>query len=314
MSPTRALVEASLLVSLAVVLFAASHYLPVVGLLVSLVCPAPLVVLGLRHDLKRALLGTFTATLLTAALLGVVTSLFFLLGFGILGIGLGYLARRCKSGAEVILYGLVISLVSKLALMAILVKMTGMNPFSLDGAALEESLDGVVRLYGTVGLPTQSLEAMRGQFQSMVALLPRIFPTLLVMASAMDCFLSYVISGAIVRRLGGFSLPALPPFSLWRFPRSVFWALLASMGLQLLGPSLGEFAVEAGLNLRLLVSMLFFFQGLSVVWFYLVSRKMMAPLRYVVVFLLAFVPFLSQIVLVLGVVDIWYDLRNRLRR
>ena len=40
----------------------------------------------------------------------------------------------------------------------------------------------------------------------------------------------------------------------------------------------------------------------------------MAPLRYVVVFLLAFVPFLSQIVLVLGVVDIWYDLRNRLRR
>ena len=314
MSPTRALVEASLLVSLAVVLFAASHYLPVVGLLVSLVCPAPLVVLGLRHDLKRALLGTFVATLLPAALLGVVTALFFLLGFGVLGVGLGYLARRCKTGAEVMLYGLVISLVSKLVLMVILIKTTGLNPFSLDGASFQETLDSVVGLYGTVGLSAESVEAMRGQFETMIALLPRIFPALLVMASAMDCFLSYVISGAIVKRLGGMALPPLPSFAQWRFPKSVFWALLAAMVLQLLGPSLGPFAVEAGLNLRLIVSMLFFFQGLSVVWFYLVSRKIIAPLRYLLIFLLAFIPFLSQIVLVLGVVDIWYDLRTRLRR
>ncbi len=314
MSPTRALVEASLLVSLAVVLFAASHYLPLVGLFVSLVCPAPLVVLGLRHDLKRALLGTFVATLLTAALLGVVTALFFLLGFGILGIGLGYLARRCKSGAEVMLYGLILSLVSKLALMAILLKITGVNPFGLDGASFKEAIDGVARFYGTVGLPMEAIEGMKGQFEAMAEALPRIFPALLVMASAMDCFLSYVISGAVVKRLGGLRLPPLPSFAQWRFPRSVFWALLASMALQLLGPSLGSFAAEAGLNLRLIVSMLFFFQGLSVVWFFLTSRKMAAAFRFLAVFLLVFIPFLSQLVLVLGVVDIWYDLRNRRRR
>lgn len=314
MSPTRALVEASLLVALAVVLFAASHYLPIVGIFLSLVCPAPLVVLGLRHDLKRALLGTFVATLLTAALLGVVTSLFFLLGFGILGIGLGYLARRCKSGAEVMLYGLVVSLLSKLVLMVVLIRLTGINPFSLDPETFRESINGVVRLYGKAGLPPEAIEGMKAQLEAMATALPRVFPALLVMASAMDCFLSYVVSGAVLKRLGGLALPPLPPFGEWRFPKSVFWALLASMALQLLGPSAGEFAVEAALNLRLVVSMLFFFQGLSVVWFFLTSRKMASPLRFVIVFLLIFIPFLSQLLLVLGVVDIWYDLRMRFRR
>jgi hypothetical protein len=41
---------------------------------------------------------------------------------------------------------------------------------------------------------------------------------------------------------------------------------------------------------------------------------MASPLRFVIVFLLIFIPFLSQLLLVLGVVDIWYDLRMRFRR
>ncbi|NLB83864.1 MAG: DUF2232 domain-containing protein, partial [Synergistaceae bacterium] len=51
MSPTRSLVESALLSGLAVVLFLAAQFLPVVGVGFSLLAPAPLVILGLRHDL-----------------------------------------------------------------------------------------------------------------------------------------------------------------------------------------------------------------------------------------------------------------------
>nr|HPJ47692.1 DUF2232 domain-containing protein [Synergistales bacterium] len=72
MDRTRALVESSLLVALSAMLFLAGHFLPIVGMAFSLVCPAPLVVLGLRHSLGRAVLGVAVATVITAAFTGAV--------------------------------------------------------------------------------------------------------------------------------------------------------------------------------------------------------------------------------------------------
>lgn len=62
--------ESSLLVGLAVVLFLAAQFLPVVGIVFSFLCPAPLVVMGLRHDIKKALLGVAVATGLITIFMG----------------------------------------------------------------------------------------------------------------------------------------------------------------------------------------------------------------------------------------------------
>lgn len=314
MTSTRGLVESSLLVALAVALFMASHVLPVVGIVISLVCPAPLVVLGLRHSLGRACLGTLVATIIAGAFLGVTGALFFAFGFGVLGISLGYLARKCDSGSDIMLYGVLVSLASKLILMVIMVRLTGINPFSLDPETIGSTVDRVVEFYRNAGMPEATLQGLTDQFRSTISMLPHIFPSLLVMAAAVDCFMSYVISGTVLKRIGEFRLPPLPAFSEWRFPKSLFWALLASMGLQLLGAQGGQVLVAAGINIRILVSMLFFFQGISVVWFLLKDRGLGPVVRSIILGVLALVPLLSQMVLVVGIVDMWYDLRKRFRR
>ncbi len=314
MTSTRGLVESSLLVALAVALFMASHFLPVVGIAISLVCPAPLVVLGLRHSLGRACLGTLVATIIAGAFLGVTGALFFALGFGFLGIGLGFLARKCDSGSDIMLYGVLVSLASKLLLMVIMVRLTGINPFSLDPETISSTVDRVVQFYQSAGMPESSLAGLTDQFRATISMLPHIFPALLVMAAAVDCFLSYVISGAVLKRIGDIRLPALPAFEDWRFPKSLFWALIVSMGLQLLGSQGGRLFVAAGINIRILVSMLFFFQGAAVVWCLLKNRGRGPVARTVIIAILALVPLLSQLVLVAGIVDMWYDLRKRFRR
>ena len=314
MTSTRGLVESSLLVALAVALFMASHFLPVVGIAISLVCPAPLVVLGLRHSLGRACLGTLVATIIAGAFLGVTGALFFAFGFGFLGIGLGYLAGKCQSGSDSMLFGVLVSLASKLILMVIMVRLTGINPFSLDPETISATVDRVVEFYRSAGMPEATLKGLTDQFRATIAMLPHIFPALLVMAAAVDCFLSYVISGAVLKRIGDIRLPALPAFEEWRFPKSLFWALLISMGLQLFGSQAGRVLIAAGINIRILVSMLFFFQGVSVVWFVMKNRGLGPVVRWVIVGLLALIPLLSQLVLVAGIVDMWYDLRKRFRR
>jgi uncharacterized protein YybS (DUF2232 family) len=54
MKSTRTMVETSLLVALSVVLFLASHFLPVIGIIISFFCPVPLVILGLKVPVQNA--------------------------------------------------------------------------------------------------------------------------------------------------------------------------------------------------------------------------------------------------------------------
>ena len=318
MTRTKALVESSLLVALAVVLFMASNTIPVVGIIFTFLCPAPLVVLGLRHSLKRAALGSVVATVIISLLLGVVGGVFFLFGFAVLGVGLGALGRKRDNAVEIVLYGILVSLSSKLLLMVIVSRLTGVNPFSLETADFEAILDKVVSVYTNTGLiPDQSISAMKGQLEATFRIIPQVFPAILTVAAAIDCLLSYVVSRVVLVRLGRGVLPPLPPFGEWRLPRDIFWALLASALLPLVGGT-GPWAAwlsKAGTNLRLLVSLLFMIQGMSVAWSLLGGTRISSKTaRGLIIFFAVLVPVLSYLLIILGLVDIWWDLRARFRR
>jgi len=315
MDRTRALVESSLLVALSAVLFLAGHFLPLLGLVFSLVCPAPLVVLGLRHSLGRAVLGVAVATIISAAFTGALGALFFCFGFGFLGIALGALGKRFDRAVDIILYGILVSIGSKLLLMFIVIKLTAINPFGLEEAEIMSMVERISSIYSSLGMSKESLSLAKGQMQATLSLIPLIFPALLVMAATVDCFLSYIVSAAVLKRLGRETLPRLPEFSRWRFPKSIFWALIASMVLQLSGvyyPSMA-FLQRTALNLRLLVTSLFFFQGLAVGWFFMQSKGLGRFLKIALTVVIFVVPFFAQIILILGIIDVWFDLRSRFR-
>ncbi len=318
MTRTKALVESSLLVALAVVLFMASNTIPIVGIAFTFLCPAPLVVLGLRHSLKRAALGSIVATLIISIFLGVVGGMFFLFGFAILGVGLGALGRRRDNAVEIVLYGILVSLASMLVLMVIVSRLTGVNPFSLETGEFEAVLDRVMSVYSKTGLiPPESLAPMRQQFEATFRIIPQVFPALLSIAAAIDCLSSYIVSRLILVRLGRGVLPPLPPFGEWRFPRNIFWALLASALLPFLGGtgSLAPILSRVGINLRLLVSLLFMIQGMSVAWAFLGRTRVSGKAaRGLIIFVAVLVPILSYFLIIVGLVDIWWDLRTRLWR
>jgi len=316
MNRTREVVESSLLVALAVVLFLASYVLPVVGMVFALVCPAPLVVLGLRHSLGRAVLGVLVASFLVSALTGVTGGLFFLLGFGMLGVGLGFFARRLDSSVEILLYGVLVSLAGKLILMVLIAKITGINPLGLDSGDVNAVMGNVLAVYERLGMSKEALGIAEEQIRSTLNLLPFVFPALLTMASALDSFLSYVISRAVMKRIGKGVLPPIPAFSYWRFPKNLFWALLVAVLFSMASyiENIPEIIPRIGMNLRILVMILFYLQGLAVAWAYMRHKGTGRVLRYTGVVLSLFVPLLTQVILLLGIIDMWFDLRSRMRR
>lgn len=311
MNGTKSLVESSLLTGLAVVLFLAARYVPVAGMVLSLLCPAPLVILGLRHRPRMSGIGLIVATVIVALLSGPASAVSFSLGFGVLGVGLGILASRMTRAIDIMLYGIIISLVSKLALMVVLTKLTGVNPFDPDVEQLRSTLDRVFSIYGGA----QSIGEVRDQIEQTLRAIPMMFPAMLTMASAVDCMLSYWVSRKILLRIGGLELPSLPPFGSWRFPRSLLWAFALSVLLLAFEATVNDpLLSRVGLNLRLLVSLMFMMQGLSVLWDYLDFRSSPKALRLVAVVLIILIPFLSQLAVVLGLTDIWLDIRKKYRR
>jgi uncharacterized protein YybS (DUF2232 family) len=312
---TRNMVEASLLAGLAAALFLAARFLPVAGIAFSFLCPAPLVVLGLRHSIRFAALGLIAATAIVLMLSGPTGAAFFFLGFGVLGVGLGVLAGRCSRGVDVILYGILVSLGSKILLMVAAKALTGVDPFSMDPKEITEVVDRIFAFYGTFGASSDALSQAREQVMAALRLLPTIFPTILIMASALDCYLSYVVSAAVVRRTGG-DMPSLPSFSEWRFPKSVLGALVVSLLLPFLGQDTewGLFATKIAINLKMCIHVVFLLQGVSLLWFFLRRWSWKAPFGAIIIVMVVFIPLFSTVAVMAGAGDMWFDVRNRVGR
>ena len=315
MISTRNMVEASLLAGLAAALFLAARFIPVAGIAFSFLCPAPLVILGLRHNVKSAFLGLLAATVVVLMLSGPTGAVFFFLGFGVLGVGLGVLAQRCSRGVDVILYGILVSLGSKILLMFVAKALTGVDPFALDPKEITEIVDRVFGFYGTVGASADALADAREQIAAALRLLPTIFPAILIMASALDCYLSYVVSAVVVRRTGG-SMPSLPAFSEWRFSKSVLGALIVSLFLPFFGQETmwGVLAGRISVNLKMCVHVIFLLQGVSLLWFFLKKWNWKAPFAAIVIILVVFIPLFSTVAVIAGVGDMWFDVRKRIGR
>jgi len=167
----------------------------------------------------------------------------------------------------------------------------------------------------------ESMNAVKEQFSQAMTVIPLIFPAILSVAAALDCFLSYRVSALVLKRLGGTTLPPLPPFSEWRFPRSVFGALLASFILTVLPGQDGGWSLplRIGVNVRMLVNILFLLQGLSLFWHFLgggegASARTGRILRPAVIIAAVFIPALSTFTVMAGIADMWLDFRTRFRR
>ncbi len=307
------MVESALLSAMGAALFLASNFIPVAGAFLTLLCPAPLVILGLRHSPRNAVLGMVVASLVSFLFLGLQGGLFFFLGFGILGVGLGMLARTRERAVEILFYGIIVSLVSKLALVAVMVKLTGVNPFSFgDQAQIEAMLDKVFDFYARHGMGSAAMEETKRQLLAAFGQLPDLFPALITMASAVDSYLSYSVSRWVAGKVSMAELPPLPAFSQWRFPRSVLWAFLLSVVVSMVAGPKGQGVLhQASLNLRILIQMLFFIQGLAVAWFFMLRRGLSRGVRYLLAALLVLMPLLSGLTVMAGLLDLWWDFRGR---
>lgn len=166
--------------ALTVVLYLSSVYLPLFGFFLSFFCPLPVLFLVVRWDLRTGALAAGVATLLVA-FTGLIPALI-CISYTLIGIFLGYAIKRKYSFFEVIGFGSLVSLLSKIALIGFALLITGINPIVENLQIMEEAFQRTSQVFGGIG---------EENFQQIVTLINLALPAILVVASILDTTINF---------------------------------------------------------------------------------------------------------------------------
>lgn len=310
----KAMVEAGVMSAVAIVFALISAYIPVIGMLVNLVWPVPIILLGVRHGYRWSIMATVTAGIIIAVLLHPLQAVSVVVGFGLIGIALGHAFRQGFGPWKAMLWGSVASLISKAAIIGIGIVVMGVNPLNMQADMMDKAMSQAMDVYRNFGVPEQEMTKISEMMSSFKTLFPVILPAGFAMAAVVDTYLNFIVARAVLRRLGH-HIAAFPPFKEWVLPQWVLVAFIAAMGLIYLGSSQQiDLVYKLGANLQVLTSVLLFTQGLAVFYFLADKYNLSRMVRGIILLLIFTNSLFSQVVLFAGVFDIAVDYRQLRRK
>jgi uncharacterized protein YybS (DUF2232 family) len=304
-SGTRVSVHVLVAAALTVILCAAVRYLPVLGILVSLLSPTPILLVALRHGLRTGLLALGLSTLSLAPLFGSLQSAIFFAEYGVMAVVMAEAIRRQWSVEKTLLVSTVVPSVANGIVMILLLSSVDLN-LSAMKQHFEEDLNQALRQFVTEESGS-SEGALRAYVQEAFGTVVLLLPALFVLSTAVGALLNYGLVRVLWQRLGG--QPSLPEMKLaqWKAPEICVWVLIAS-GICSFVPLPGMRMV--GLNVLLLVSLVYLVQGLSIMAFYLQKASVPSMLRTLAYIFLVIQPLLLLGVAAFGLFDLWFDFRR----
>jgi len=310
--PTKSIVEGAFLAAITAVLFIISIYIPLLGTLVSFLCPLPIIILCLRHSIKFAVIATFISGILVTTLAGPLQGLMVLLGFGILGLTLGFGIKKELPLTDIIIIGSIASLISKGLILLIGFWILDLNAVLFDVEEIDKIIIQSLNFYSNMGLSPEQLATLKDSLTQTISMIKVAFPGMIILASIFDTILNYWVARLVLKRFG-YKLAKFPPFSSWRASKSFFWSYLLGMVLIILGTTYKiPLLNKIGINIQVFFAVVFLIYGLSLTGFILGRFKIKNFLKWVIYILVCFQPFLSQIVVWAAMLDIWIDFRKLL--
>ena len=290
--------------ALAGAFFLAGGAIPMIGGILMLLAPAPIIVyaVGRPSPNLRATVAVLLAAAFVTILAGPFAGLAYLVSFG-LGSGIVcYMLERRFSFEKITALGAGAMVAA--SAVAALVVMGG--PDALIKTIHDELAQGMARgqeFYRLLGI--QSTIPADTQ-ASIISLTLRLSPAfaLLVAAGAMLLNLRVFWRWAGPQRL---TYNLFGDLSRWSAPEWLVWLLLASgFGLFVPVPAVSDIA----LNGFICIAAVYFCHGLAIVGFYFQSLSVPSIVRGVVYFVVLAQPFVAALVCIAGVFDMWIDFRR----
>ncbi|MEF9953034.1 MAG: DUF2232 domain-containing protein [Clostridium sp.] len=266
---TNELATSALLTALSVVIFLVASLIPIIDIFAILVAHIPIAVIYLRYNGKYAAISTVASTILVLMILGPISGIRYFFLNALIGIVLGFCAKKKYSSVTTILaLGM-----ANLILVGVVIKILG----ALTGVdVLKQSLDMMVESYKSylsvlkgagVSLDMIPFSNDANAFREYVGLA---MPGVLLVTSGAVGYIWYLISQKVLSKLK-IEIEPVRRFSEWYVPSKVAYPVMILILITLFtgGDELSPF----GFAVRLLFLVLFVVNGLATVSYFLIQGK-----------------------------------------
>lgn len=294
-------------ISITFLLVVVSSTIPLIGLVTSWLIPLP--VLFYRTRLSRNTALFIPAIVLSLiAVVGDGPSFDFILygGLMILGFLLGEAFERMLSIERTVLISCGGVLLSGLVPLIFYSIFTNTDFVSLVSGYVDRNLTLTFNLYKEMGVADESLKTLNDARETLVYYLTRIIPGLAAAMMIFTAWINILIAGSIFAR-HDISFADYGRLKHWKAPDQLVWVAIAA-GAACMIPA--DPVIITGLNLLLVLMLIYFLQGISITAFYFDKKNFPVGLRALLYSLIMIQSILKLFIVGIGFFDTWVNFRK----
>ncbi|KML15536.1 YybS family protein [Bacillus altitudinis] len=310
MKQTKALVEGAIMISIFAVMTLFYLYVPLLAIIFFMAAPIPIILYTIRHGLKKGI---------AAGAIGIVIS--FLIGSinGLLsapmliavGIGMGVFYSRRQPG-QAIITGALIYLFSFLIYFVVSVQLFQVDILGVAKESIDQIMPMVESTLKQSGASDQDIAKQLKQFREMQDTALNSLPVALLIFVTLMSFVNHWFVRPLIKRFVP-DMPALKKFKDMRLPKSMVWYYLLTLLLMLIQPEKGSFLSLVQTSAFQILFILVLIQGFSFIFYYCHEKNISKVVPIFAVVLTILFPPIGVIVRIIGIADIGFDLREKVK-
>ena len=293
-----------------------SSFIPFFGIFLSLAVPQVFLYYGMKLGLTQGSFVAGGAVLVVSAitiLIGYVDLIVFCVEYAVMGLFLSECLRREYPFDRTVFLGTVLICAFSGFFMVSVSILYNTGITDLIKNYIDHQMAVVSSAYSDIGVSSVDDIDINSYIESLKVVLLRIFPGVITVFFIFIVWMNTIIARLVLRHfkldtlLGGKSIRP----DLWSAPEWLVWCLIVSG----FGIFLGDgWFLNLSINAIIIVSVVYFFNGMSIVLFYLNKYNVPSIARVIVYIFIAIQLLFIVIIAFAGIFDQWFDFRKLKRK
>lgn len=171
---------------------------------------------------------------------------------------------------------------------------------------VKQNLELTVELYSKMDMPREVIDTITSSLNRIQYVMVRIIPAMTLVSAIFVTWINLLVI-KFLAGVRGMKYPDFGDLAKWKSPEYLVWLVIAA-GVLLMIPSISLKIV--GLNIVIVLVLIYFLQGISIISFYFEKKKLPRILRGMLYSLVVLQQLFSLLIIGLGFFDLWIDFRK----